>query len=92
MCLKLKQYSDDGHGWTAVKLTTLLKLGIVDLISSYSYQSETGSTVYLEEDLDTGILIKALLESNVLYEVNHVRHNGQSRIRSLPRYSNKSLK
>lgn len=50
-------HSDPGHGWLAVKLKELEDLGIADKISPYSYQK--GKTVYLEEDCDMGIFIKA---------------------------------
>ena len=50
-------HSDPGHGWLAVKLKELQELGIADKISSYSYQK--GKTVYLEEDCDMSIFIKA---------------------------------
>jgi hypothetical protein len=33
-----KFYSDAGHGWYAVKIKTLVMLGIADKISSYSYR------------------------------------------------------
>jgi hypothetical protein len=48
--MKLNFYSDPGHGWLAVKRSTLIELGIDGLISTYSYQR--GNTVYLEEDCD----------------------------------------
>jgi len=44
------RYSDPGHSWMAVKRNELIRLGILHLISSYSYQK--GETVYLEEDCD----------------------------------------
>lgn len=86
--LKLKSYSDSGHGWIAIKRSILIQLGIADKISQYSYQSESGQTVYVEEDGDASKLVKALETQGVAYQFEHVRHNGQSRIRSLPRYEN----
>lgn len=52
----LKFYSDPGHGWLAVKRQRLIDLGILDKISSYSYQR--GATVYLEEDCDASLYLK----------------------------------
>jgi hypothetical protein len=41
---------DAGHEWLAVKKSELVKLGIADKISAYSY--EKGATAYLEGDCD----------------------------------------
>lgn len=53
-----KFYSDAGHGWMAVKITDLNKVGLhlID-ISNYSYIR--GKTVYLEEDCDADKFMKA---------------------------------
>lgn len=46
-----KFYADAGHGWLAVKLSDLNKVGLYLIdISNYSYVR--GKTVYLEEDMD----------------------------------------
>jgi len=50
-------HSDSGHAWLAVKRAELIKLGILNQISSCSYQK--GGTVYLEEDCDAGVFIEA---------------------------------
>jgi hypothetical protein len=62
--MKLKYYTDPGHGWVAVKRKLLTELGIADKITYFSYQK--GNTVYLEEDCDLSTLITAL----------QVKHNG----------------
>lgn len=84
--LKLKFYHDAGHGWLAVKRTVLIQLDIIKNISDYSYQSETGSTVYLEEDCDATTLIKALESKGIQYQFEHIEHKNRSRIRSMPRF------
>lgn len=56
--MKIKFYSDPGHGWAAVKRDLLIDLGIAHKISPYSYQK--GKTVYLEEDCDLYTFITAL--------------------------------
>ena len=61
-------YSDPGHGWLAVKRAELENLGIIDKISSYSYQK--GKMVYLEEDCDMGTFIKAKINANEWTEEN----------------------
>jgi hypothetical protein len=57
--MKIKFYSDPGHGWAAVKRKVLVELDILDKISAYSYQK--GTTVYLEEDQDMTTFLTALL-------------------------------
>jgi hypothetical protein len=52
--IKIKYYTDPGHGWFAVKRDLLVKLGIQYDVSHYSYQR--GATVYLEEDCDATLL------------------------------------
>jgi hypothetical protein len=53
-------YSDPGHGWLAVKFSELCDLGIENKISSCSYKH--GGTVYLEEDCDMAVFLKAYKE------------------------------
>ena len=53
----LRFYSDDGHGWLAVKRQKLIDLGLMEKISPFSYQR--GNTVYLEEDCDITVFLKA---------------------------------
>ena len=60
-----KFYSDAGHGWVAVKRQELADLGILDKISKFSYQK--GKTVYLEEDCDTAVFVKRLIELDITY-------------------------
>lgn len=52
-----KSYSDSGHGWLAVKRADLSDLGILEMITHYSYQR--GSTVYLEEDCDVSTFFRS---------------------------------
>lgn len=84
----LRWYTDPGHGWIRVSRKDCERLGILDQISSYSYQSKMGNTLYLEEDCDAQILLKALHESKEYlpcYSIDkHV--NQPTRIRSLDRY------
>jgi hypothetical protein len=51
-------YNDPGHAWLGVKYQDLIILDLVGSISRYSYRK--GDDVYLEEDLDAGIYIRAL--------------------------------
>lgn len=52
-------HTDPGHGWLAVKRNELLALGILNEVSDYSYQQ--GQTVYLEEDWDAPLFIRAYM-------------------------------
>ena len=51
-------FSDPGHGWARVPKAKLIKLGIADKITSFSYQR--GINVYLEEDCDAGIFLSEM--------------------------------
>lgn len=48
--LKFVLYADPSHGWVKVKRDQLIRMGILNRISGYSY--ERGQYIYLEEDTD----------------------------------------
>jgi hypothetical protein len=76
-----KFYSDNGHGWLSVKRQKLIDLGILEKISSYSYQK--GQTVYLEEDCDAALYMDAYKEKfGILPEYNEIIIDVLSPIRS----------
>lgn len=58
-------FQDPSHGWLRVKTKELVELGIADQISECSYMSNSGKSVYLEEDVDMGIFINALTKAGV---------------------------
>ena len=83
--ITLKFYSDPGHGWLAVKISFLEKIGLHTYdFSVCSYRK--GSTVYLEEDCDAVIFMKRLKESFMSDEYGIVFKNTDRRspIRSYP--------
>jgi len=84
MTIKIKFYSDPGHGWGAVKRQKLYELGIADKISPYSYQK--GCTVYLEEDCDLALLVNTLKARNIGYTFEEKNTNRYSPIRNYLRY------
>lgn len=86
MTKKYKFYTDPGHGWLAVKRKELIELGIIDKISSYSYQK--GSTVYCEEDADLSLFAKAKgFYSTSFFDNTEQKHtNNRSPIRSYDRF------
>lgn len=77
-------HSDSGHGWLAVKRKELEDLNILDKISSCSYQSETGKTVYLEEDCDGSLFVTTYekkYNTDLLYRGSYQE---RSFVRNLP--------
>ena len=57
--MKYHFYQDAGHGWLKVSRAELESLAIAYRITPYSYQSESGKWVYLEEDCDFATFINA---------------------------------
>lgn len=82
--MKVDFYSDSGHGWLKVSFALLLKMGIQNKISGYSY-IRNGSA-YLEEDCDANIFINAY--KKMYGDLNIIEHNtnGQSKIRRYAQY------
>ena len=80
-------YSDPGHGWIAVERQELMALGILFQVSHYSYQK--GNMVYLEEDCDASLFIKAKRDAGI--EVKLVEHdsNYDSHIRNYSPFCSK---
>lgn len=72
-------YSDPGHGWLKVKRSELVRLGILDRITSYSYQR--GEFVYLEEDCDLSAFMDAKRVRAEAVAMRHHSSNQSSRIR-----------
>jgi len=76
-------YEDPGHGWLQVPKKDITELNIQDDISDYSFVDD--DNVYLEEDCDVAIFIRAWslkfpnedfdLHSNSRYEENSFIRN-----------------
>jgi len=49
--------SDPGHGWLEVPLAEVVRLGLTNRISRYSYQHK--NMAYLEEDCDAALFMEA---------------------------------
>jgi hypothetical protein len=82
--LKLNYFTDAGHGWVSVKLQVLRDLGIADQVSTYSYMR--GSSAYLEEDCDLGLLYKACDAIGLKIDLTEKHTNNRSPIRSYAVY------
>jgi len=55
--MKYKFIEDPGHGWLEVERLEIERLCLEDQISRYSYVR--GAKVYLEEDCDADVFIRA---------------------------------
>ena len=82
--MKFQLYSDPGHGWVKVKKSVLVKLGIADKISSYSYMRNDDA--FLEEDCDASVLVAALKANGKTFEYKESISNKSSKIRSYDCY------
>jgi hypothetical protein len=78
-------YSDPGHGWLQVPRGLLRQLGIEDKVSGYSYQRL--GDVFLEEDCDYSLFMRAMKEAGMPFDVTEVNEaRSDSWVRSLPHY------
>lgn len=80
-------YTDPSHGWAKVSLNELLKLNILDKISTYSYIHKNGINAYLEEDCDLSLYLKALDDKGIKFRIIEKHTNKSSKIRSYKRYT-----
>jgi hypothetical protein len=61
--MRLDIYSDPGHGWCAVPLVWLVRLSLLDKITTYSYIR--GRFAYLEEDCDFSTFLAAAKDAGI---------------------------
>lgn len=81
----IRYYSDPGHAWAKVKRSELIKLNLINAISSYSYQ--LGDYVYLEEDQDLTLYVVALKRIGIEPIFKGNTSNRQSKIRNYERFT-----
>ena len=81
---KIHVFEDPGHGWARVAKARLVKLGIADKISSYSYQR--GGMAFLEEDCDLAVLFTALKQRGYEVQFTSTHTDRQSKIRNYETY------
>lgn len=90
--MKMKQfkyYTDNGHGWLAVKFSLIHDFNLQDKITRFSYIK--GNTVYLEEDLDMSTFLAEFENRHgANYELIVKNVNGRSVIRSYQNYINQN--
>lgn len=82
--LTLDYIQDPGHGWIAADAGLIDCLGIADKISAFSYQD--GPTVWLEEDCDAPLYLRALSRAGIAYRITETHTRGDAWIRRLPRF------
>ena len=82
--IAIKVFADPGHAWARFPKARLVKLGIADKISCYSYQN--GTNAFLEEDCDLSVLITALKDKGYEIKFNESHTNRQSKIRGYCSY------
>lgn len=83
--IKIKVFADPGHAWARFPKARLVKLGIADKITAYSY--ERNGQAFLEEDCDLATLINALKGAGYTdIKFNESHTNKSSKIRSYSSY------
>jgi hypothetical protein len=83
--LNIPVHSDPGHAWGVAKRELLTALGILDQVSAHSYQR--GASVYLEEDGDLPLVVRALQDRGCRVTCSDHGNGEASWVRSLPRFS-----
>ena len=78
--MRLNFYEDPGHGWLAVPLPLLERLGLLDSISPYSYMR--GMLAHLEEDCDYERFWAAAQRAGLQITIRTTRTDHRSRIRN----------
>lgn len=77
-------HDDPGHSWLEVRQCHLDALGLTRWISHYSYR--VGDNVYLEEDCDAGLFLRAAERASWDIDFTLADHPDFCFIRDLPRY------
>lgn len=84
--MQLTFNSDPGHGWLAVPLPLLVRLDLLDKISTYSYLR--GQWAHLEEDCDASVFLAAARAAGL--EVKLRERNCRERISRIRGYDHYS--
>jgi len=86
MTFKFNFHSDPGHGWMEFPkgMINMIPHSIAQEISSYSYHDKTN--IYLEEDCDATIVMKALSDKGYTVNINEVSYDNECHIRQMASY------
>ena len=80
--MRFTLYYDAGHGWLAVTEAEAAQVGLTEGdFTAYSYKF--GDTLYLEEDLDAGVFIRAWEAARGEILIHAVDHGDYSPIRNM---------
>lgn len=83
-----KVHADPGHRWYAVSSKVIRELDIVNEITRYSYVSNGGTIVYLEEDADARLFISAAFDAGYNVTLKYAKESEKrSPIRNYRSYS-----
>lgn len=80
-------FHDPGHGWLRVTRSELVELGVMDKISSCSYQTVDGKFVFLEEDCDLSVYVDAKGYTHHSQWCSREVHDDDGLVRQLPHFS-----
>jgi len=84
--MKFNKHSDPGHSWVKVPKSLLRKVGIQNMVSSFSYMK--GDYAYLEEDIDFTLFDSAMIQLGLTCELKEHYTDNASRIRNYDSYVN----
>lgn len=87
--------TDPGHGWLVVPAKHLKEMKVEQKISSYSYISTDGKTVYLEEDCDAGRFLESFANQEIIKASAKTwkdNHKENTFVRGLPCFSPEKIK
>lgn len=80
--MRFTLYYDAGHGWLAVTEALAATIGLTEGdFSAYSYRE--GDTLYLEEDLDASVFVRAWEAARGEILIHAVDHGRYSPIRNM---------
>ena len=82
----LTWHTDSGHGWLAVPQRLMVRLGLANQISKYSYYDPESRTAFLEEDCDAPLFISAAAAAGIHLILKERVYTGDAPIRKLPRF------
>ena len=82
---KYTLFIDPGHGWLKVQFEELVRLGIENDVSQWSYRN--GDNVYLEEDCDAKFFLDAKKAKSEAFTIaERLTTSRMSKIRSYDSY------
>lgn len=83
--LTIDYVQDPAHGWISADIHQLRSFGLTDKVSQYSYRD--GDLVWLEEDCDAPLFVRALEKAGIPFKVVETHTRGDAFIRRLPRFT-----